>query len=369
MHTEFPSQPGYRTLHEQFLAAANSVGATLTEYPHPLKGPFGEPLSTDVAILGDPHAKRLLIALSGTHGVEGVYGSGCQTRWLQELGKRSLPADVAVVMVHLINPWGTAWLRRVNEDNIDLNRNHLNFERALPDNQAYAALHEIYACTELEGPERDRADELLEKNIREHGWPAVMSIVEGGQHRHPDGLFYGGLAPSWSNRTLHQILQKHISHAEVAMCFDLHTGAGEYGHPMLLTITEAAYPALPDAQAIYGPWLYTLLTGADTLSETGVAVTATGYTSQALIDALPKVKLMPFVIECGTYPGPEVHRHLRDDHWLHLHGDPSDKTGREIKLNLLEQFYPADSDWQAMVWLRTWQIWEKALAALPTVRI
>lgn len=369
MHTEFPSQPGYRTLREQFLAAANSAGASLTEYPHPLKGPFGEPLSTDVAVLGDPHAKRLLIALSGTHGVEGFYGSGCQTRWLQELGKRSLPADVAVVMIHLINPWGTAWLRRVNEDNIDLNRNHLNFERALPDNQAYAALHEIYACTELEGPERDRADALLEKNIREHSWPAVMSIVEGGQHRHPDGLFYGGLAPSWSNQTLHRILQKHISHAEVVMCFDLHTGAGEYGHPMLLTITEAAYPALPAAQAIYGPWLYTLLTGVDTLSETGVAATATGYTSQALIDALPKVKLMPFVVECGTYPGPEVHRYLRDDHWLHLHGDPNDRTGREIKLNLLEQFYPADSDWQAMVWLRTWQIWEKALAALPTVRI
>jgi hypothetical protein len=99
----------------------------------------------------------------------------------------------------------------------------------------------------------------------EHGWPAVMSIVEGGQHAHPDGLFYGGLAPSWSNRTLHRIMQKHVSHADVAMCFDLHTGAGEYGHPMLLTITESAYPALADAQAIYGPWLYSLQTGADTL--------------------------------------------------------------------------------------------------------
>ena len=39
-----------------------------------------------------------------------------------------------------------------------------------------------------------------------------------------------------------------------------------------------------------------------------------------------------------------------------------------IKLNLLEQFYPADNDWQAMVWLRTWQIWERALSALPTIR-
>jgi hypothetical protein len=196
-----------------------------------------------------------------------------------------------------------------------------------------------------------------------------MSIVEGGQHAHSDGLFYGGLAPSWSNRTLHQIMQNHMSHADVAMCFDLHTGAGEYGHPMLLTITESAYPALAQAQAIYGPWLYSLQTGADTVSETGVAATATGYTSQALLDALPQVRLMPFVIECGTYPGPDVHRHLRDDHWLHLHGNPSDATGREIKLNLLEQFYPADNDWQAMVWLRTWQIWEKALSALPTVRV
>ena len=368
MQTAFPSQPSYRTLRDQFLAAANGAGATLTEYPHPLKGPFGEPLSTDVAVLGDPGAKRLLIALSGTHGVEGFYGSGCQIKWLQALGKRSLPADVAVVMIHLINPWGTAWLRRVNEDNIDLNRNHLNFDHALPANQAYAALHEIYACTQLQGPERDRADAMLEAQISECGWPAVMSIVEGGQHRHPDGLFYGGLAPSWSNRTLHQIIQKHVSHAEVAMCFDLHTGAGEYGHPMLLTITEAAYPALADAQGLYGPWLYTLHTGADTLSETGVAATATGYTSQALINALPNVRLMPFVIECGTYPGAEVHRHLRDDHWLHLHGNPSDDVGRGIKLNLLEQFYPADSDWQAMVWLRTCQIWERALSALPAIR-
>jgi hypothetical protein len=73
---------------------------------------------------------------------------------------------------------------------------------------------------------------------------------------------------------------------------------------------------------------------------------------------------MPFVIECGTYPGETVHRHLRDDHWLHLHGNPHDQVGRHIKLGLLEQFYPDDSDWQEMVWVRTRQIWDRGLAAL-----
>jgi hypothetical protein len=368
MNASFPAHPSYTSQREQFLAAAKAAGASLTEYPHPLSGPFGEPLSTDVAWLGDPHAKRVLVALCGTHGVEGFYGSNCQIKWLQALSGRSLPVDVAVLMIHLINPWGTAWMRRVNEDNIDLNRNYLDFTQALPDNQLYEALHKIYTCTQLLGPKREQADALLKERIRAEGWSAVMSIVEAGQYTHPDGLFYGGQAPSWSNKSLRTILQSHLSHTEIAMCFDLHTGAGDYGHPMLMTIAQCAYPALSDARAVYGPWLYTLLTGADSQSDTGVAATATGYTSQALIDALPHVHLMPFVIECGTYPGEQIHTVLRNDQWLHLHGDFTDQVATQIKRELLEQFYPADSDWRKTVWQRTRQIWERALIALPQVQ-
>jgi hypothetical protein len=369
MNPGFPAHPSFTRQREQFLAAARAAGASLTEYPHPLNGPFGEPLCTDVALLGDPQAKRVLVALSGTHGVEGFYGSDCQTKWLRLLAGTPLPADVAVLMIHLVNPWGTAWMRRVNEDNIDLNRNYLDFTQALPDNAAYEALHEVYSCSQLQGPQREQADALLDERIRAEGWSTVMSIVEGGQYRHPDGLFYGGQAPSWSNNTLRAILQKHLAHAQVAMIFDLHTGAGDYGHPMLMTIAQAAYPALPTAQAMFGPWLYTLLTGAGNQSDTGVAATATGYTSQALIDALPQVYLMPFVIECGTYPGEQIHTILRNDQWLHLHGDPTDQAARQIKLDLVEQFYPADNDWQEVVWLRTRQIWERALATLPGVQV
>lgn len=341
----------------------------MSEHPHPLRGPFGEHLSTDVAWLGDLQAKRVLVTLSGTHGVEGFYGSDCQIQWLQTFTERTLPADVAVLMIHLINPWGTAWMRRVNEDNIDLNRNYLDFTQALPDNQGYEALHEIYTCPQLKGAKRERADARLNERMHAEGWSFVMSIVEAGQYRHPNGLFYGGLAPAWSNKTLRSLLQKHLAHTQIAMCFDLHTGAGDYGHPMLMSIAQSAYPALNTAQALYGPWLYTLLTGADSQSSTGVAATATGYTSQALLDALPQVHMIPFVIECGTYPGEQIHTVLRNDQWLHLHGDLTDSLARQIKLELLEQFYPADSDWRELVWLRTRQIWERALAALPQIKL
>jgi hypothetical protein len=363
----FPEQPGYRQLRERFLKAASDVGATLSEYPHPLQGPFGEALFTDVAWIGAPDASKVLVALSGTHGVEGYYGSDCQSRWLEGLKGRNLPEGVAVLMIHLINPWGTAWMRRVNEDNLDQNRNYLDFSQPLPDNRAYHDVHAFYSCEQLRGPQREQVDALFNAAVAERGWSGLMSVVEAGQYTFADGLFYGGTAPSWSNRTLRAIVEKHLSGVEVAACFDLHTGAGDYGHPMLMSIVESAYPALADAQTLFGPWLFTLITGANKVSETGVAATSTGYTSQMLLDALPGVHLMPFVIECGTYAGEIVHGHLRDDHWLHLHGDPLDETGRAIKQGLLEQFYPADPDWHEVVWVRTRQIWDKALAALPGI--
>jgi len=363
----FPAQPSYRQLRDRFLKAATAVGASLSEYAHPLPGPFAEALFTDVAWIGAPDARKVLVALSGTHGVEGYYGSDCQSRWLESLKDRALPEGVAVLMIHLINPWGTAWMRRVNEDNLDQNRNYLDFNKPLPNNRAYQDVHAIYACEHLSGPLRDQADALFNAAIAEQGWSGLMSVVEAGQYEFADGLFYGGTGPSWSNRTLRSIVEKHLSGVDVAACFDLHTGAGDYGHPMLMSIVESAYPALDDAKALFGPWLFTLITGANQISETGVAATSTGYTSQMLLDALPGVHLMPFVIECGTYAGELVHGHLRDDHWLHLYGDPLDETGRRIKQGLLEQFYPTDPDWQEVVWVRTRQIWEKALLALPQI--
>ena len=75
---------------------------------------------------------------------------------------------------------------------------------------------------------------------------------------------------------------------------------------------------------------------------------------------------MQLVIECGTYDGVRGHRALRDDHWLHLYGDPEDETGRRIKTALAEHFYPADQDWRELTQLRTRQIFERGLLALQT---
>ena len=83
-------------------------------------------LTIDVARIGPTDAKKLVIVSSGTHGVEGFFGSALQ---LSVLKKQMLPPkDTALLIIHAINPFGFANIRRVNESNIDLNRNFMRVD-------------------------------------------------------------------------------------------------------------------------------------------------------------------------------------------------------------------------------------------------
>ena len=85
----------------------------------------------------------LAVIISGTRGVEGFCGSGCQVGFLVERVYEGLPKSVGVVLVHALNPYGFAWLRRVNEENVDLNRNFRDFAKPPPSSSAYDAVHDL----------------------------------------------------------------------------------------------------------------------------------------------------------------------------------------------------------------------------------
>src|SRR5205085_1802617 len=95
--------------------------------------------------VGGAAASKGLVLVSGTHGVEGFLGSACQTGWLRGDAFR-VPNDTAVILVHALNPYGFAWCRRVTHENVDLNRNFLDYEAldaaavGPPENSAYRSL-------------------------------------------------------------------------------------------------------------------------------------------------------------------------------------------------------------------------------------
>ena len=122
----------YAQARRAFREAAANVGAALHAYHNPATGPGGIELSTETARLGPQDAERLLVVMSGTHGVECFCGSGLQVGLLKSGLAAEMPRGTAILLIHAINPSGFAWVRRVNENNVDLNRNFVDHARPHP---------------------------------------------------------------------------------------------------------------------------------------------------------------------------------------------------------------------------------------------
>src|SRR5262249_25123266 len=115
--------PDYFTARNRFREAAVRAAARMETLPLDAKGPRGESLGIDIAWFGAENSRRGRLHSSVLHGVEGFAGSAIQLQLLDDLPK--LPGDTALVVVHVLNPYGMSWLRRTNESNVDLNRNFL----------------------------------------------------------------------------------------------------------------------------------------------------------------------------------------------------------------------------------------------------
>jgi hypothetical protein len=227
----------YQEAREKFLLTASgrqtkNVTYVLSGY----LGPKDEELSIDVAMLNIENASKLLILISGTHGVEGFCGPGCQVGFLNDQLFDAFPDDTGFLLIHGLNPFGFAWLRRTNEENIDLNRNFQDFSKPVPRSEAYAEIHEWLVPQEWEGSGRMHAEEQLGK-YKDKGMTAFQAAVSAGQYEYADGLFYGGMRQSWSNGIIKRIIAELIpAGVRRIAVFDFHTGLGPrgYGEPIYL---------------------------------------------------------------------------------------------------------------------------------------
>ncbi len=184
--------PDYETARSRFRAAAENTGGLLTELKLDAKGPNGEDLPIDITWFGAERPRRALLVSSGVHGVEAFAGSAIQLQSLDEI-LPALPEDAALILIHTVNPYGMAWLRRVNESNVDLNRNFLE-----PDEE-YASPAGGYAAFDgLLNPKTPPSLDLFYAEaawlVARHGFNQLKQTIVGGQYAFEKGLFFGGTA-------------------------------------------------------------------------------------------------------------------------------------------------------------------------------
>ncbi|MDA5192675.1 M14 family metallopeptidase [Govanella unica] len=354
----FPFAMDYAAARAEFLSAAATAGARLVSAPHGLKGPAGETLASDVAWLGPETASAVLVLLSGTHGIEGVCGSGCQTAWLRSEDAGRLPDDVAVMLVHAVNPHGFAYMRRVNEDNIDINRNWIDFARPLPLNAAYTELRTAICPADWYGPGRDAAEARLRDYAAAHGERALQAVITGGQWSDPSGVFYGGRTPSWSRQTLAMLLTTHLARARRIALLDIHTGLGAYGACEMIVPAAVDSAGFGRARSFYGLGLTSPASG------TSHSAPVVGDMLSGVTALLSHAEVTAAALEFGVQPTQQMITAVRADAWLHAHGAGNIAAAASIAAKMRDAFIGETLQWEGMVAGQTLHACRQAVAGL-----
>jgi hypothetical protein len=342
----------YFTARERFRTAARARGFRLTSYPLSPAEPWDHELTTDAAFGGSNQPARVAVVSSGLHGVEGFLGSALQLALLE--GDPDLwqpPAGVALVLLHALNPFGFARLRRVNEDSVDLNRNFLT--AANNETPAYQGCHSLYPQLDpLLNPRhpprwyRPFLPYALLALLRYRGSDrtALRQAIAGGQYEFPKGLFFGGRGPSRTQQLLRQHLPDWIGGAKQILHLDVHTGLGPWGRLQLLLDASVS---LERRQ-----WLVERF-GADVVSLPATAAAPAGdyYTAQGEIGGFcqrlfPDRLYDPICAEFGTYSAVKVLGALRAENQAHHWGHPDAAATRRARERLREVFAPADPGWR-----------------------
>ncbi len=334
----------YAQARAKFLAAAAGAGLPVTSHVHPRTGRDGEVLAMDVVLDGSPDADKLLIVSSACHGVEGYCGSGVQVYALHDAPWRAeaRAQGVAVLYVHALNPFGFSHVRRTTHENVDLNRNFQDFSQPLPVNQGYRTVHPLL-LPEHWPPDADNAAAIA-AFIQKHGPGAFQSAVSGGQHEFPDGLFFGGTEPTWSNRTIRQVLRDSAQIARKIAWIDLHTGLGPSGVGERIFACKDDQAALARARQWWGGNGATPVTSIYDGSSTSAFLT--GLMWMSVYQECPQAEYTGLAMEYGTLPFPEVTQALRAEHWLNIHPEASPALARQIKQQMMDAFYTDTDAWK-----------------------
>ena len=332
--------PDYFTARQRFRDAVHQLNWSLESHPVDARGPHDEELTIDVAVSVGADSSATMLVTSGVHGAEGTFGSAVQLAMLHEWRNADIP--LRIVFVHAVNPFGFAHRRRFDEHNVDLNRNFL------PDGEAFTGSPPMYAQLNaiLNPRHPPRFDAFTLRSlafIARYGRTALKQAIAGGQYDFPQGLFFGGHAPSQSHRILKANLARWLGESKSVMHLDYHTGLGEWGTYKLLLDEPISDELQVRLRTVFGPESLELM------HQDGIAYESRGGFGMWCLGQNRHRDYVFLCPEFGTYDGITVLKGLRAENQSHHWCNPTDPARQQTKARLSELFVPADAGWRTKV--------------------
>ncbi|AOS96200.1 Zinc carboxypeptidase [Microbulbifer aggregans] len=299
-------------------------------------------------------APRLVVLVSGVHGMEAPTGAAMQQLFVDMLRAGQLPGDFDVLMLHALNPYGFKYGRRATENNVDLNRN-LDTNAALfgSDNQGYRRLRDFLlpqTPVNLGQWENRFFAERLSLQLLHDSRDAIQEAALSGQYQYPQGFYYGGDSFEPQQAFLQQLLTDKAAPYQSILFIDLHTGFGTRGETHF-------YPGNPATEQIKRDmaWVfqdYEMVWPSKASGFFPIRGDLVGFAGKLLA---AEKRFVPIILEFGTMDSlatkggvESLHRTMLENQG-HFHGFQSAQDRAEVQRRYQEMFYPSSGRWRSTI--------------------
>lgn len=292
--------------------------------------------------------QRILIISSGVHGVEGFVGNAVQMMFLDKFISDELLNNTGILFVHSVNPYGFKYLRRVSENNVDLNRNSSTHE------SLYSTVNEgypkVYSFINPKGKVNTKSCKNRLFKVRavfkiiRASMPVLRQAVLQGQYQFPEGLYFGGSNFEPQTVALVPVISSICEPYKIVFSMDLHTGYGEKGklHLFPNSVEDAERKQL---ESIFSGYQIDWSDSDDFYTVTGDFVDFTGQ--------LNKGKgFLPMSFEYGTLNSQTTKGSLKSIHIMILenqgkhHGYKKERDSLKVHKDFIEMYNPSSEEWR-----------------------
>jgi len=356
----------YEQARQNFRNEADIITSTESEakfFSFKIPSQIDDDLTTDVLYIPAKQQKNLLILSSGVHGIEGFVGHAIQIMFIKTFLSENLITNTGILFIHAVNPYGFKYIRRVSENNIDLNRNS-SANDSLYDivNEGYPHVSDFINPTSV----LDFSDCMHKcfflramNMLRKESISVLRQAVLQGQYAHPKGLYYGGNDFEPQIKLLTPFIDSICEPYQTIMTIDLHTGYGERGklhlfpNPVEDNIKVLAEEIFEGYQIDWGD-------GDDFYTVTG---DFSGFIGQLNADKT----YIPITFEYGTMNSQKTTGSIKSLHIMVMenqgfqYGYKSSKDSVKIKDKFIEMYYPSSSRWRNLIMIQTIEMFETIL--------
>lgn len=298
----------------------------------------------------------LIVISSGVHGIEGFAGSAVQRMVMRELLPKMDLSTTGVLFIHGVNPYGMKHERRVNEENVDLNR---NFD---VDKKLFALKNPGYpVIKDLLNPEEKLSTwspgyvffpVKAIYYIVKYGMGTLRESILKGQYEFPMGVYYGGKDFVPQKAPLEALITKSAAGCARVFVMDLHTGYGErdkmHYFPNPITIPKNLEAAKKVFEGRTVDW-----------GDTGDFYITTGDITDYIEKLFPAKTVIRMTAEYGTMDSQTTMGSIKSlkitimENQAANQGGKSESDFKEAKANFREMYYPSSPEWRSEIMRQT----------------